>query len=1278
LFALNGRKRHPDAGGSGATGPRAVTSQDLRAAQMARVFDAWRAELGALGGISALVDMAALGNTVLDLTQAHPSGIAQLYAGRVTPLRSLVREKANQAKAADAAQAVKEKADRHAAKYGLPPTHLGLGIAFWTERDTTTGARTHRRVPVMLRPITLSQGRQGIELELEPTLTINPFLIQSLVDRDIPVDPDSMARDAVAGTSFNPAPVLEAIRAMGNAVFEDFKVKNKLIVGVFEHPGRLLADDLDQCRQLMMRHPVVAGLAGDLESRSLLAQTAVPPLVPYDRPPDHERGVGDLNVWQFHVLDAVATGASVLVDAPAGAPTAATVAALIADAVGSGRTVLYVSGDAAAKLAVARTLRAFGLGEFLQDLEPSPDWRAKALTRLVTGLRVTPPMVDADGIGQIRSALAERCGQLVGYLEALHTPLPQFGVSPFAALEALSQLTEDPAATHTTCQLDRSAVTRLAGDAREEAKATLKAATELGLFKLTEEITAWLGVDAPTPERAQALLAALDRLRGGGLSRTIAHMRDVTSRTGLKESTSVRGWGDQLAMLRGVREALDQFIPEIFERSPKDMVAATATQEWRAERGVDMSRRTRGRLRRQARDLMRPGMQVADLHGALERVEVQREIWLGWSPSVPWPKLPVGMRQIDAEYEAVREDLAALDAALPTGRTPLGELPFSEVLDFLDRLDTDRDSLDFLPEITRLETALTAAGLAPLVADLRARSAGPELGVTGPEATAAIEEMLAEVDFAWWSSLLAWALKDRPSLATMTGDALAALVDAYRELDIAHTATKPLPIRSAAIAWRDRAAEAHPGQAFKLAHLEPTVGVREALALTPDVAFKARPCVLAGPVMVPQAIPLAELGGSPLDLVIVDSADTMTPAQAAAAIARGRQVVVVGDAARAAGPSAGFTVDDADWPPSAEPAAPSAAAPGDGRTGVSTTLTSAVAEFLPHVKLPTEVDERDPRVTALLEEQGYATLGPALPSRERGPRITWTHIDALGQVAGNSTRIDAPSSEVDAAVALVDAHLTRWPDESLAIFTATASHAARVRTALEHAARAGRQTVARALAAEGAEALLVADATHAVGVSRDAVIFAPGLARSPRGAVLYEFGCLSGEAGAAALTDVMLAGRRRLTVVSSLSTEEIDDERLKGSGPRLFKDLLNAASHPRALPECGPQVSDPLFADLAKRVARRGAHVTANYGPPAGPWLKLAVRPDSGPAREVVAVLTDDAAFVAEPSIRAKVRYWPAALERAGWHVRSAWTAPVFMEPELEARSIARLAFAKS
>ena len=63
----------------------------------ARVSDAaraWRARLVDLAAASSLEDMRRASGSLVDITAAHPSGIAQLLAGRPTRLTSLFRERA--------------------------------------------------------------------------------------------------------------------------------------------------------------------------------------------------------------------------------------------------------------------------------------------------------------------------------------------------------------------------------------------------------------------------------------------------------------------------------------------------------------------------------------------------------------------------------------------------------------------------------------------------------------------------------------------------------------------------------------------------------------------------------------------------------------------------------------------------------------------------------------------------------------------------------------------------------------------------------------------------------------------------------------------------------------------------------------------------------------------------------------------------------------------------------------------------------------------------------
>ena len=57
-----------------------------------------------------------------------------------------------------------------------------------------------------------------------------------------------------------------------------------------------------------------------------------------------ERGVGDLDPSARRVLDALATGSHLFIDAPVGADSTGAVAAVVAEAAAIGRSVLYVPG----------------------------------------------------------------------------------------------------------------------------------------------------------------------------------------------------------------------------------------------------------------------------------------------------------------------------------------------------------------------------------------------------------------------------------------------------------------------------------------------------------------------------------------------------------------------------------------------------------------------------------------------------------------------------------------------------------------------------------------------------------------------------------------------------------------------------------------------------------------------------------------------------------------------------------------------------------------------
>jgi hypothetical protein len=88
--------------------------------------------------------------------------------------------------------------------------------------------------------------------------------------------------------------------------------------------------------------------------------------------------------------------------------------------------------------------------------------------------------------------------------------------------------------------------------------------------------------------------------------------------------------------------------------------------------------------------------------------------------------------------------------------------------------------------------------------------------------------------------------------------------------------------------------------------------------------------------------------------------------------------------------------------------------------------------------------------------------------------------------------------------------------------------------------------------------------------------------------------------------------------------------------------------------------------DLAERLWRSGLIVETGYGVGDGDRIPLVVGHPDLPGELLVAVLTDDDAYVAERSIRVRDRQIAERLERLGWVVAQVWSAAVFLDPAKE------------
>ncbi len=1199
-------------------------ARDLVGEAMAR----WTDQLARLVGDDPLLHFRDQRDGTLDLTHAHPSGLAMLLAGRPCRLSALVREPGALSDARRRARAVQGRATALAEERGLDAGWLAVGLATWQVPDDERAPAA----PVLLRSCRLRpRGAAGddIDLDLGGRIVLNPALVAEMARRGVHLDGDVVADLALRDDGFDPTPVLERVLQTCRGV-PGFAVDRRYVIGTFVTAWRALLDDLAD-PAAFAGHDVLAALAGDREAVARVGDCPAPEALADAARDVDAHLVLDADADQERALTQVVAGSHLVLDAPPGTGASQTIANLVAVLSAAGRRVLVVSPKRAALDSVLSRLDALGLGDLVLDLPDAGADRRRVLRDLARTLDRAGgvPQPEPDPLAARRDELRQR---LDDHVQALHEQREPWGSSAYDAQLALAELTARRPAPRSRVRVRGEDLHRLDQEGLAEIGDRLREAAELGVFQSSPDDDPWFGARLATTEEADEAHARVTRLAERSLPEARDRMTALLAEVGMPPARNVADWDRALTLLGDVRATLDVFSAKVYDTSLADVVAATGSADWRAEHGVRMGALQRRKVRRHARSLLRPGRPPADLHEALVRAAEQRARWQEQAGRGAVPRLPSGLAAAETAYAAVHEDLGWLAERL--WDTPAGADLLTDDLQALggrlDLLAGRTTSLPLVPTVVALRDRLAAAGLAPLLDDLAQRHVPAQ-------------DVRAELDLVWWTSLLQHVARSDPRYGQHDGDELRRAAQEFAQADRAHLAAAAQRVRRTTAGRLVRTLDRHGDQAdlvrSEAARDRRWQPLREMVRLAPDVLAAARPCWLASPLVVPQVLP----ADARFDVVVVDAASQATVAETVAALSRGRQVVVVGDL---------------------EQAGPSATMVPAGRPGGRSVLESLRA-LLPVVELRTAHGALNERVAGFAAGHAYRGALRVLPVASSAGELSLQVVEGTGVLVPGQDAVESTDAEVQRVVELVVEHVRTRPEESLGVVTLSAAHAERVESAL----RLELSHHPRAAAFAGADMLerfFVKVADRAQGDTRDAVILSVGFGRTPHGRVLHRFGAVSEDDGERFLLSALTRARRRMTVVAAFGPDDLDEDRLTSPGARLLQALLaHAATEPfAAVPARGR--TDLLLGDLARRLREEELEVAEGYG-----WgdqlIDLAVG-DRG-AGWVVAAESDGPGY-AGAAARERDRLRPEALARRGWVHDRVWSTDVFRDP---AREVARL-----
>ena len=328
---------------------------------------------------------------------------------------------------------------------GVNTLFIALGMVEWYESDASD---MQRKAPLILVPVTMGRSDVNAEFRIEydgEEVGGNLSFIEK-VRNDFAVhipNLDEMSEGDEDEDADDEPDIDRYFQSVAAAVenIPRWRVdKDAVILGMFSFQKLLMYHDLDPDNWRSSANGG-GGLADSRVVSSLYGGGGFadpgPAVAEGERLDDHLhpqdlRHVVDADSSQASVIADVSGGRDLVVQGPPGTGKSQTIVNLIADAIGAGRKVLFVSEKMAALEVVKRRLDEIHLGDACLELHSRKTSKRAVLDeiRRVSGLG--SPIT--DGIQENMEDLERTRDALNAYADAMNTEIGETGVTPHQAL----------------------------------------------------------------------------------------------------------------------------------------------------------------------------------------------------------------------------------------------------------------------------------------------------------------------------------------------------------------------------------------------------------------------------------------------------------------------------------------------------------------------------------------------------------------------------------------------------------------------------------------------------------------------------------------------------------------------------------------------------------------------------------------------------------------------------------------------------------------------------
>ncbi|WP_208852361.1 DUF3320 domain-containing protein [Roseomonas genomospecies 6] len=422
--------------------------------------------------------------------------------------------------------------------------------------------------------------------------------------------------------------------------------------------------------------------------------------------------------------------------------------------------------------------------------------------------------------------------------------------------------------------------------------------------------------------------------------------------------------------------------------------------------------------------------------------------------------------------------------------------------------------------------------------------------------------------------------------------------------------------------------------------------LRELIGRLPTAVTKLAPCLLMSPLSIAQFLS-AET--APFDVVVFDEASQIPVWDAIGAIARGRQVVMVGDPKQLP-PTAFFDRAEADEDDD-----------GDVDGDLESILDECLGANLPARSLNWHYRSRHESLIAFSNHRYYEGGLVTFPSPVTDDRAVSLHLVADGTYEKGGARINKP--EARALVAHLVARLKdpafRAAGLTVGVVTFNSEQQRLIEDLLDEERRKAPE-IEPHFAEDAIEPVFVKNLESVQGDERDVMYFSITYGPDLTGAVSMNFGPMNRDGGERRLNVAVTRARHELRVFSSLRPEQFDLSRTAALGVRDLKHFLEFAERgPRALAEAvrgsvGEHES-PFEHAVARALAARGWQVQPQIGVSSF-RIDLGVVDPDAPGRFLAGIECDGATYHRSATARDRDKLRELVLRGLGWEIVRIWS----------------------